>query len=102
MKRGLCLVGLLLLAGCAYTRPVKGEAVVQCVITRAGRAEDCQVKKREGDVSDAQMAESLLHIQSTDYSFLRRNPTPVDVPYTFRFTFRDPLPTDGGTAASTP
>ncbi|MGE6760377.1 hypothetical protein ACQKGO_20340 [Corallococcus interemptor] len=96
----MCLVGLLCLAGCASTRPVKGEAFFKCVITKAGRAKDCQLKKREGTVSDEQVAEALRSVQSTDYSFLRRNAPPVDVPYTFHFVYRDPLPTDGGTAVA--
>ncbi|GMT97805.1 hypothetical protein KH5H1_19240 [Corallococcus caeni] len=100
MKKGLWFVGLLSLAGCASTRPVKGEAFFQCVLTKTGRAEGCRLKKREGTVSDAQVTEALRSIQSTDYAFLRRNTPPVDVPYTFRFTYRDPLPTDGGTVAA--
>ncbi|NOK10191.1 energy transducer TonB [Corallococcus exercitus] len=100
MKKGLWIAGALWLAGCASTRPVKGEAIFQCVLTHAGRAEDCQLKKREGAVSDAQVTEALHQIQAREYKPVRFNGTPVDVSYTFRFTYRDPLPTDGGVAAA--
>lgn len=100
MKKGLWFAGALWLAGCASSRPVKGEAIFQCVITTAGRAEDCQFKKREGTVSDEQVAESLRIIQTREYKPVTYNGTPVDVRYTFHFTFRDPLPTDGGTVAT--
>ncbi|RKG69563.1 hypothetical protein D7V80_08250 [Corallococcus sp. CA054B] len=100
MKWGMWLAGVLWLAGCASSRPVKGEATVKCVITKAGRAEDCQVTKRDATVSDAQLAESLRLIQAREYPPVRYNGKPMDVPYTFNFTYRDPLPTDGGTVVA--
>ncbi|MHA7634568.1 hypothetical protein [Corallococcus sp. M7] len=93
MKWGMWFAGVLCLAGCASTRPVKGEAVVKCVITKAGRAEGCQATKWDATVSYEQITESIRLIQAKQY-----NEMPVDVPYTFHFTYRDPLPTDGGVA----
>ncbi|MBN9681896.1 MULTISPECIES: energy transducer TonB [unclassified Corallococcus] len=100
MKWGMWFAGVLCLAGCASTRPVKGEAVVKCVITKAGRAEGCEVKKRDGAVSDDQLNEALRLIHAREYPPVRYNGKPVDMPYTFRFTYRDPLPTDGGVSVT--
>ncbi|RKG93513.1 hypothetical protein D7V88_02145 [Corallococcus terminator] len=107
----MLLAGFVVLAGCASTRPVKARAVVQCIITKQGRAENCQARQWDEALSSEQVGELIRHIQSRDYKPVTYNGKPLDVPYTFRFEFRDPMlpadggrlfPEDGGSLLSTP
>ncbi|RYZ33699.1 MAG: hypothetical protein EOO71_41310 [Myxococcaceae bacterium] len=98
MKRGMLLGGVLVLAACASTRPVTARAVVNCIITKQGRAEHCKAREWEGPLTAEQRKEIFDHIESGQYKPVTHNGTPVDVPYTFRFEFRAPMPpADGGT-----
>ncbi|RKH34771.1 hypothetical protein D7Y13_03250 [Corallococcus praedator] len=93
----MLLAGFVVLAGCASTRPVKARAVVDCIITKLGRAENCQARKWDAALSPEQVRELIGHIQSREYKPVTYNGKPLDVPYTFHFEFRDPMPpADGG------
>jgi protein TonB len=92
------LAAVLAAVGCAASTREQRESdqvVVRCTITKAGRAEDCQVLRS----SDPETDEAVLnYLGSRSYPPVTYNGVPVDISYVFTLKLNR-RPADGGAAA---